>query len=88
VFLPLATDTVIVMTIASTVADRHPVLLRPPVTVSCSHGASYVLDTQRNFIRAADNARKENHELMGRVHCCRPDTVRSGAGTAIRAPRP
>jgi creatinine amidohydrolase len=36
-FLPLATDTVIAMTIASAVADRHPVLLLPPVTVSCSH---------------------------------------------------
>ncbi len=36
-FLPLATDTVIAVTIAAEVADRHPVLLLPPVTVSCSH---------------------------------------------------
>lgn len=36
-FLPLATDTVIAMTIASSVAEAHPVLLLPPVTISCSH---------------------------------------------------
>jgi creatinine amidohydrolase len=36
-FLPLATDTVIAVTIATAVADAHPVLLLPPVTVSCSH---------------------------------------------------
>ena len=36
-FLPLATDTVIAMTIASAVARVYPVLLLPPVTISCSH---------------------------------------------------
>lgn len=36
-FLPLATDTVIAMTIASSVAEAYPVLLLPPVTISCSH---------------------------------------------------
>ncbi len=36
-FLPLATDTVIAMTIAQSVADAYPVLLLPPVTISCSH---------------------------------------------------
>ena len=36
-FLPLATDTLIAMTIASSVASAYPVLLLPPVTISCSH---------------------------------------------------
>jgi creatinine amidohydrolase len=36
-FLPLATDTVIAMTIAQSVAEAYPVLLLPPVTISCSH---------------------------------------------------
>jgi creatinine amidohydrolase len=36
-FLPLATDTVIAMTIAEAVAAAYPVLLLPPVTISCSH---------------------------------------------------
>ncbi|MDQ3787278.1 MAG: creatininase family protein [Actinomycetota bacterium] len=36
-FLPLATDTLIAMTIASSVAEAYPVLLLPPVTISCSH---------------------------------------------------
>lgn len=36
-FLPLSTDTVIAWTIASAVAEVYPVLLLPPVTVSCSH---------------------------------------------------
>ncbi|GGK63834.1 creatinine amidohydrolase [Sphaerisporangium melleum] len=36
-FLPLATDTIVACTIAGALADAHPVLLLPPVTVSCSH---------------------------------------------------
>lgn len=36
-FLPLATDTVIAMTIAEAVAAAYPVLLLPPLTISCSH---------------------------------------------------
>jgi creatinine amidohydrolase len=36
-FLPLATDSVIAMTIAEAVAAAYPVLLLPPVTISCSH---------------------------------------------------
>ncbi|TDV44745.1 creatininase family protein [Actinophytocola oryzae] len=36
-FLPLATDSVIAMTVAGAVASAHPVLLLPPVTISCSH---------------------------------------------------
>ncbi|MFI0349324.1 creatininase family protein [Actinomadura sp. 9N407] len=36
-FLPLATDTVIACTIAREIAAVHPVMLLPPVTVSCSH---------------------------------------------------
>jgi creatinine amidohydrolase len=36
-FLPLATDTVIATTIAEAVAAAYPVLLLPPVTISCSH---------------------------------------------------
>ncbi|MEU5208426.1 creatininase family protein [Streptomyces sp. NPDC020742] len=36
-FLPLTTDTVIAGTIARELAAAHPVLLLPPLTVSCSH---------------------------------------------------
>jgi creatinine amidohydrolase len=36
-FLPLATDTVIAVTVAEAVAAAHPVLPLPPVTISCSH---------------------------------------------------
>lgn len=36
-FLPLITDTVVAMTVANAVAAAHPVLLLPPVTISCSH---------------------------------------------------
>jgi creatinine amidohydrolase len=36
-FLPLATDSVIAVTIAEAVAAAYPVLLLPPVTISCSH---------------------------------------------------
>lgn len=36
-YLPLATDTVIACAIAREIAALHPVLLLPPVTISCSH---------------------------------------------------
>lgn len=36
-FLPLTTDTVVACAIARELAAAHPVLLLPPVTVSCSH---------------------------------------------------
>ncbi|MGX7827940.1 creatininase family protein [Actinokineospora sp. 24-640] len=36
-FLPLATDTVIACTIAAAIGAAYPVLVLPPVTVSCSH---------------------------------------------------
>ncbi|MET8138674.1 creatininase family protein [Sphaerisporangium sp. NPDC005288] len=36
-YLPLATDTIVACTIAGELAAAHPVLLLPPVTVSCSH---------------------------------------------------
>jgi creatinine amidohydrolase len=36
-FLPLATDSVIAVAIAEAVAAVYPVLLLPPVTISCSH---------------------------------------------------
>jgi creatinine amidohydrolase len=36
-FLPLATDTVIAVTVARAIAAAYPVLLLPPVTISCSH---------------------------------------------------
>ncbi len=36
-FLPLATDTVIAVTVAQAVGAAHPVLQLPPVTISCSH---------------------------------------------------
>jgi creatinine amidohydrolase len=36
-FLPLATDTLIACTVAQEIAAAYPVLLLPPVTISCSH---------------------------------------------------
>ncbi|WP_285753127.1 creatininase family protein [Lentzea sp. NBRC 105346] len=36
-YLPLATDTIIANTIARAIADTYPVLLLPPITISCSH---------------------------------------------------
>lgn len=36
-FLPLITDTVVACAIAQTVARTYPVMLLPPITVSCSH---------------------------------------------------
>ncbi|MEU5103974.1 MULTISPECIES: creatininase family protein [unclassified Streptomyces] len=36
-FLPLVTDTVIASTIAREIAAAYPVLLLPPLTISCSH---------------------------------------------------
>jgi len=36
-YLPLATDTVVACTIAQAIAHAYPVLLLPPVTISCSH---------------------------------------------------
>jgi creatinine amidohydrolase len=36
-FLPLATDTVVAMTVARAVSTVCPVLLLPPITISCSH---------------------------------------------------
>ncbi len=36
-FLPLVTDTVVACTIAREIAAAHPVLLLPPLTISCSH---------------------------------------------------
>lgn len=36
-FLPLATDTVIAVTVARAVGEAYPVLQLPPVTMSCSH---------------------------------------------------
>ena len=35
--LPLATDTIVACAIAAAVAAAHPVLLLPPITISCSH---------------------------------------------------
>jgi creatinine amidohydrolase len=35
--LPLITDTVVAVTVAKAVAEANPVLLLPPVTISCSH---------------------------------------------------
>ncbi|MDQ2587334.1 creatininase family protein [Saccharothrix yanglingensis] len=35
--LPLATDTLVACAVARAVADAHPVLVLPPVTISCSH---------------------------------------------------
>lgn len=36
-FLPLATDTVIAVTVARAIGDAYPALQLPPVTISCSH---------------------------------------------------
>jgi len=36
-YLPLATDTVVACTIAQAIAAAYPVLLLPPITISCSH---------------------------------------------------
>jgi creatinine amidohydrolase len=36
-YLPLATDTVIAVTIAEAIAAAHPILRLPPITISCSH---------------------------------------------------
>jgi creatinine amidohydrolase len=36
-FLPLATDTVIAVTVADAIGAAYPVLALPPVTISCSH---------------------------------------------------
>ncbi|GAA3000062.1 creatininase family protein [Streptosporangium longisporum] len=36
-YLPLSTDTIVATLIARQVADAYPVLLLPPVTISCSH---------------------------------------------------
>lgn len=35
--LPLSTDTIIATLIARRIADTYPVLLLPPITISCSH---------------------------------------------------
>lgn len=35
--LPLATDTIVACAVAAAVAEAHPVLALPPVTISCSH---------------------------------------------------
>lgn len=36
-YLPLATDTVIACTLSRAIAEAHPVMELPPVTMSCSH---------------------------------------------------
>lgn len=36
-YLPLATDTIVACTIAGALADAYPLLVLPPITVSCSH---------------------------------------------------
>jgi creatinine amidohydrolase len=36
-FLPLATDTIVACAIAEALAAAYPLLLLPPITVSCSH---------------------------------------------------
>jgi creatinine amidohydrolase len=36
-FLPLATDTVIAVTVAAAIGESYPVLQLPPITISCSH---------------------------------------------------
>ncbi|MFB9466556.1 creatininase family protein [Streptomyces cinereospinus] len=36
-YLPLATDTLVACAVARGIADRYPVHLLPPVTISCSH---------------------------------------------------
>jgi creatinine amidohydrolase len=35
--LPLATDTIIASAVAAAVADKHRLMLLPPITISCSH---------------------------------------------------
>ncbi|MDG4795168.1 creatininase family protein [Micromonospora sp. WMMD1082] len=36
-FLPLATDTIVATAITAAIAQRHNVLVLPPITMSCSH---------------------------------------------------
>jgi creatinine amidohydrolase len=36
-FLPLATDTIVASIIARELAQRYPVMVLPPITISCSH---------------------------------------------------
>lgn len=36
-FLPLSTDTIIASAIAHEIASHYPVMLLPPITISCSH---------------------------------------------------
>jgi creatinine amidohydrolase len=36
-YLPLATDTIVASAIAREIAARYPVLVLPPITISCSH---------------------------------------------------
>lgn len=36
-YLPLATDTIVASVIAREVAQRYPVMVLPPITISCSH---------------------------------------------------
>jgi creatinine amidohydrolase len=36
-YLPLATDTIVASAIAREIARRYPVMVLPPVTISCSH---------------------------------------------------
>jgi creatinine amidohydrolase len=35
--LPLTTDTIVACAVARQIAERYPVLLLPPITISCSH---------------------------------------------------
>lgn len=36
-YLPLSTDTIVACAIANAIAERYPVMLLPPITISCSH---------------------------------------------------
>lgn len=36
-YLPLATDTIVACAVANALAERYPLLLLPPITLSCSH---------------------------------------------------
>src|SRR4051812_30681217 len=36
-YLPLATDTIVASVIARELAQRYPVMVLPPITISCSH---------------------------------------------------
>jgi creatinine amidohydrolase len=36
-YLPLTTDTIVACAIANEIAKHHPVMLLPPITISCSH---------------------------------------------------